>query len=38
MFQAHKIELSNPIKKKDPVKKAPKKISVAAKNTTNLKK
>ncbi|XP_062849400.1 G2/mitotic-specific cyclin-B3 [Trichomycterus rosablanca] len=35
---AHKIELSNPIKKKDPVKKALKKTSVAAKNTTNLKK
>ncbi|XP_077084080.1 G2/mitotic-specific cyclin-B3 isoform X2 [Siphateles boraxobius] len=34
---AHKIELSNPIKKKDPVKKLQKKISVLSKNDVNLK-
>ncbi|KAI4896824.1 hypothetical protein NFI96_029284 [Prochilodus magdalenae] len=36
--RAHKIELSNPIKKKGPVKKAQKKTSVAVKNEANLKK
>uniref|UniRef100_A0A8C1ZW74 Cyclin B3 n=1 Tax=Cyprinus carpio TaxID=7962 RepID=A0A8C1ZW74_CYPCA len=34
---AHKIELSNPIKKKDPVKKLQKKVSVLSKNDVNLK-
>ncbi|XP_042615710.1 G2/mitotic-specific cyclin-B3-like isoform X1 [Cyprinus carpio] len=34
---AHKIELSNPIKKKDPVKKLRKKVSVLSKNDVNLK-
>uniref|UniRef100_A0A8C1FHK4 Cyclin B3 n=1 Tax=Cyprinus carpio carpio TaxID=630221 RepID=A0A8C1FHK4_CYPCA len=34
---AHKIELSNPIKKKDPVKKLQKKVSVLSKNEVNLK-
>ncbi|XP_026882253.2 G2/mitotic-specific cyclin-B3 isoform X1 [Electrophorus electricus] len=35
---AHKLELSNPIKKKDLIKKVQKKTSVAAKNEANLKK
>ncbi|XP_051553974.1 G2/mitotic-specific cyclin-B3-like isoform X1 [Myxocyprinus asiaticus] len=35
---AHKIELSNPIKKKDPIKKLQKKASVFAKNDGTLKK
>lgn len=35
---AHKIEISNPLKKKDPIKKVQKKASVLAKNDANLKK
>lgn len=35
---AHKIELSNPIKKKGPIKKLQKKASVLVKNDANLKK
>lgn len=38
VFQAHKIELNNPLKKKDPSKKVQKKTSVATKNEANLKK
>ncbi|KAA0723118.1 G2/mitotic-specific cyclin-B3 [Triplophysa tibetana] len=35
---AHKIEISNPIKKKDPIKKVQKKTSVLARNDANLRK
>ncbi|KAL7851434.1 hypothetical protein AOLI_G00217900 [Acnodon oligacanthus] len=38
MTNAHKIEISNPIKKQDPVKKVQKTTSVAAKNEANLNK
>lgn len=37
-FKAHKIEISNPLKKKGPIKKVQKKASVLAKNDANLKK
>ncbi|XP_034159240.1 G2/mitotic-specific cyclin-B3 isoform X1 [Pangasianodon hypophthalmus] len=36
--RAHKVEFSNPIKKKDPTKKVQKKTSVATKNEANRKK
>ncbi|XP_027034195.1 G2/mitotic-specific cyclin-B3 isoform X3 [Tachysurus fulvidraco] len=36
--RAHKIEFSNPMKKKEPTKKVQKKTSVATKNEANLKK